>query len=107
MPYLFSRTLKPSGRLSTRISKESSICESSAVPVLSHLGQWWFSTQCSRDAIPQICTCGCSDQHSICNIKFEKREFPLLPWNHCRGPLRHLRADHAERQGGRQPRIYV
>ena len=48
---------------------------------------------------------------SICRpqSKFEKREFLrcLEPLDRRRGPLLHLRADHAERQGGRQPRVYV
>src|SRR5450755_3508740 len=101
MPYLSSITLKPSGTLSTRISKESSICESSAVPVLSHLGQWWCSTQCSRDAIPQICTCGCSDQHSIwpSQSKNVSSHCCSETTDRCRRPLLHLRADHTERQG--------
>ena len=83
MPYLSSITLKPSGTLSTRISKESSICESSAVPVLAHLGHRWFSTQCSRDAIPQICTCGCSDQHQFAgHSQNSKNVSSYVAWNH-------------------------
>jgi hypothetical protein len=42
------------------------------------LGQRWFSTQCSRDAIPQICICGCSDQHSICNNQIRKTWVPIV-----------------------------
>jgi hypothetical protein len=65
MPCSDSITVKPSETLSTRISKESSICERSAGPVFSHWGQRRFSTQWSREAIPQICICRCSDQHQF------------------------------------------
>src|SRR5450631_1888565 len=58
MPCTDSKTLKPSGKLSTCISEEPSICESSAGPLFSHWGQRRFSTQRSREDIFYICACG-------------------------------------------------
>ena len=72
MPCTDSITLKPSGKLSTCISEQPSICESSAGPVFSHWGQRRFSTQRSREDIFQICACGAPVQpQSRCHTQID------------------------------------
>src|ERR1700730_16976498 len=72
MPCTDSITLKPSGKLSTCISEQPSICESSAGPVFSHWGQRRFSTQRAREDIFQICACGAPVQpQSRCHTQID------------------------------------
>jgi hypothetical protein len=107
MPCMDSKTVKPSATLSTFISKEPSICESLARPILPHTGQRRPSTRSSRDAIPQICNLRLlrSMSYLAATIKFGKREFPSPPWNPrvkkirpvglLRGPIRAARGTSA------------
>jgi hypothetical protein len=62
LPYPDSTTRKPSGRLSTFVSKELPSSESAAVPVFLHRGHLRTSTQWSSVAIREICAYGAPDQ---------------------------------------------
>src|SRR5450432_4573640 len=82
MPCTDSITLKPSGKLSTCISEEPSICESSAGPLFSHWGQRRFSTQRSREDIFHICACGAPIQpQPRCHTQTDSLPPPSPPWN--------------------------
>ena len=115
MPCMDSKTVKPSATLSTFISKEPSICESLARPILPHTGQRRPSTRSSRDAIPQICNLRLlrSMSYLAATIKFGKREFPSLLRNLGNEKIRPelLRARYLHGARGcirpcRQPQVY-
>lgn len=65
MPCMDSKTVKPSATLSTFISKEPSICESSARPILPHTGQRSPSTDDHGTPSHKYATCACSDQRQF------------------------------------------